>query len=102
MRPIHSGNALILIFANLTRNPWLMLQSVSFERLKGLAKEVEFIKLLSEHLKVESGNFGKTSWFSEVHPASIVNCSLLQHGVRLERSPADLFWRARNPGRRSS
>jgi starch phosphorylase len=55
---------------DLTRNPWLILQSVSFERLKGLAKEAEFIKLLNEHLELHRETSQEQSWFSETYPTS--------------------------------
>ena len=55
---------------NLTRNPWLILQSVSSARLKALSQEPAFRnqvdKHLAEHRKVLEGS----NWYAEAHTAS--------------------------------
>jgi starch phosphorylase len=55
---------------NLTRNPWLILQSVSFARLKTLAQNPAFRKQVGEHLKEHREALEAPCWFSEAHGAS--------------------------------
>ena len=55
---------------NLTRNPWLILQSVSFSRLKTLAQEPAFRKQVDEALKQHRKALAAPSWFSEAHGTS--------------------------------
>ena len=50
---------------NLTRNPWLILQSVSSDHLKTLAQDQDFIKLVNKHLKTYREDQKETSWFIE-------------------------------------
>ncbi len=50
---------------NLTRNPWLILQSVSFSRLKTLAREPSFRKQVNEALKQHRKALAAPCWFSE-------------------------------------
>jgi glycogen phosphorylase len=55
---------------DLTRNPWLILQSASSARLKSLAHDREFRKQVNEHLDMHRNALDECSWFSEMHPAS--------------------------------
>jgi starch phosphorylase len=55
---------------NLTRNPWLILQSVSFSRLKTLAQEPAFRQQVDEALKQHRNALAAPSWFSEAHGTS--------------------------------
>lgn len=52
---------------NLTRNPWLILQSVSFARLEALAGDADFRKQVDEQVKAHRKNLEGPSWFSETH-----------------------------------
>jgi starch phosphorylase len=53
-----------------TRNPWLILQSVSFARLKTLAKEPAFRDQVTEYLREHRETLEAPSWFSETHGPS--------------------------------
>jgi starch phosphorylase len=55
---------------NLTRNPWLILQSVSFSRLETLAQEPAFRKQVNQALKQYRQALAAPGWFSEAHGAS--------------------------------
>ena len=55
---------------SLTRNPWLILQSVSFGRLKALAQDPAFRKQVYEYLKRHREALEEASWFSEAHATS--------------------------------
>ncbi|MGA8020032.1 MAG: alpha-glucan family phosphorylase [Desulfobacterales bacterium] len=55
---------------NLTRNPWLILQSVSSARLKALAQEPAFRKQVDKHLTEHRKALEESSWHSEAHAAS--------------------------------
>jgi starch phosphorylase len=55
---------------NLTRNPWLILQSISSERLETLSRDADFRKQVKEHVKAHRKNLEEPSWFSETHAAS--------------------------------
>ena len=52
---------------NLTRNPWLILQSVSSARLKTLAGDADFRKQLNEQVMAHRKNLEQPSWFAETH-----------------------------------
>jgi starch phosphorylase len=55
---------------NLTRNPWLILQSISFSRLKTLAQEPAFRKQVDETLKQHRKALEAPCWFTEAHGTS--------------------------------
>jgi starch phosphorylase len=55
---------------NLTRNPWLILQSVSTRRLKFLARERAFRKQVDAALKQHRKALEAPCWFSDTHGAS--------------------------------
>ncbi len=55
---------------NLTRNPWLILQSVSSARLEDLARDTDFRTQVHEHVKTHRKNLEEPSWFSETHAAA--------------------------------
>ena len=54
---------------SLTRNPWLILQTVSFSRLEALAEDPAFRKQVHEHLKMHRAGLKESSWFSATHAA---------------------------------
>ena len=54
---------------DLTRNPWLILQSVSSARLEALARDADFRKRLNEQVMAHRKNLEEPSWFSETHAA---------------------------------
>jgi starch phosphorylase len=55
---------------NLTRNPWLILQSVSSARLQALTGDADFIRQLNEQVRAHRKNLQEPSWFSETHGAA--------------------------------
>jgi starch phosphorylase len=55
---------------NLTRNPWLILQTVSASRLEALAQDPAFRNQVDEHLKGHREALEGACWFSEAHAAS--------------------------------
>ncbi|MFN2297787.1 MAG: DUF3417 domain-containing protein, partial [Anaerolineales bacterium] len=55
---------------NLTRNPWLILQSVSSAHLKTLAQEPAFRNQVDKHLTEHRKALKGSSWYSEAHAAS--------------------------------
>ena len=55
---------------NLTRNPWLILQSVSSAHLKTLAQKPAFRKQVDKHLTEHRKALEGSSWYSEAHAAS--------------------------------
>ncbi len=54
----------------LTRNPWLILQSVSYKRLESFAKDSAFKKQLDEQLDEHHEYLRQPSWFSKAHAGS--------------------------------
>ena len=55
---------------NLTHNPWLILQTVSFSHLTRLAQDKDFLQQVDEHLHRHRQALEGPSWFSEKCPAS--------------------------------
>ncbi len=51
----------------LTRNPWLILQSVSAARLEKLARDAEFKKEVKRHLEAQRRRAGQLPWFPQTH-----------------------------------
>jgi starch phosphorylase len=48
-----------------TRNPWLILETVSGLRLQELAVDLKFLEKLQQQLDVREAHFSEKSWFSE-------------------------------------
>ena len=55
---------------NLTRNPWLILQSVSSARLKTLAGDPALRQQVAKHLMQHRKVLEGPSWYSETHAAT--------------------------------
>lgn len=55
---------------DLTRNPWLILQSVSYKKLESFAKNTAFRKQLDEQLEEHHQYLSQPSWFSKAHADS--------------------------------
>ncbi len=53
----------------LTRNPWLILQTVSSARLESLARDPAFKEQLDRHVEDHRTRAADPSWFSDVHGA---------------------------------
>ncbi|SPD76383.1 Glycogen phosphorylase [uncultured Desulfobacterium sp.] len=54
----------------LTRNPWLILQSVSSARLETLARDSAFTDQVQKHLAEHRAALDEPSWYSENHSAT--------------------------------
>jgi glycogen phosphorylase len=52
---------------NLTRNPWLILQSVSYARLEALARDEDFKRNVNEQVQLHRKNLEEACWFSETY-----------------------------------
>ncbi|MBI4774427.1 MAG: alpha-glucan family phosphorylase [Deltaproteobacteria bacterium] len=55
---------------DLTRNPWLILQSVSSARLHALAQDPDFRLELEKHIEKHRAGLGQQSWYARTHEAS--------------------------------
>src|SRR5262249_40555530 len=55
---------------NLTRNPWLVLQTVSREKLQGVAADPAFRQRLDEVLHEKREGEQSARWFQRAHPNS--------------------------------
>jgi starch phosphorylase len=53
---------------NLTRNPWLILQTVSFAHLQALAADPVFRQQLEEYLQEHRKALERSCWFRQTHP----------------------------------
>lgn len=51
----------------ITRNPWLILQSVSTSHLEKLAEDGDFRKLVESHVKAHGESLEETGWFTQTH-----------------------------------
>jgi starch phosphorylase len=83
-----------------THNPWVMLQTIKRSELESkLADPVisEKIKSLMASKRLAAAN---PAWFQKNHPSSPHLYRVLQHGIYVERSLADLCWRPWQCGRR--
>ena len=53
-----------------TRNPWLILQSVSTAHLEKLAEDRDFQELVENHVKAHRETLKETGWFAQTHGPS--------------------------------
>jgi len=58
----------------MTRNPWIVLQTVSREKLEKLLADQKFSTLLNHHIEARKEALSALSWFSENHSKSSLNC----------------------------
>ncbi len=54
----------------LTRNPWLILQTVSRVRLKALADDSVFLSIVNQHFKAHQETLEEKTWFQKAHSDS--------------------------------
>jgi len=52
----------------LTRNPWLILQTIAETRLRELAADASFVALVKDHVATYRSSLQASSWFAEQHP----------------------------------
>jgi glycogen phosphorylase len=58
---------------DLTHNPWVVLQTVSREKLQSVTAEPSFQKLLTDLQQEKTRDEGSDAWFQKVHPGSGVS-----------------------------
>ncbi|MGH9455035.1 MAG: DUF3417 domain-containing protein, partial [Terriglobia bacterium] len=58
----------------LTHNPWLVLQTVSRQKLRQVAGDAEFQKLAESLLQEKGASEQPAGWFQKTHPDSILKC----------------------------
>ena len=87
----------------LTHNPWVVLQTVSRDKLRAVLVEPAFRKEVDSLVQTEAGDLGITLLVSKDASRKCPHLRrLLQHGVHAQRSVADLLGRSRQCGRRSA
>lgn len=58
----------------LTRNPWVVLQTVSREKLQGVLAEPVFRKSLNDLVQARRDSVEAPAWFQQAHPQSSLSC----------------------------
>ncbi len=58
-----------------TRNPWVILQSVSNEKLEKTLSNPTYRKILKDLLKEHSHEVSSSAWFQKAHPNSPLTCA---------------------------
>ena len=53
---------------DLTRNPWLVLQTISLSRLEALARDPSFMKMYEDHLRAHQEALDSVRWFRNTYP----------------------------------
>ena len=88
---------------DLTRNPWIILQTVAPDKLKDLAADVKFrtqVETLAQEMRTSRG---AAAWFQRAPGSGAVDHGgLLQPGVHAGRGPAHLLGRTGQRCRRSA
>ena len=78
-----------------TQNPWVILRTVSREKIKAALGAPEFRKKLDSLLQQNRDSYQADAWFQHKHPDCRAHIRrLLQHGVHADRSTANLLGRA--------
>src|ERR1700691_1073331 len=57
----------------LTHNPWVMLQTVSREKLQSVTSDPNFQKLVADLHREKTNAEGSEAWFQKTHPRSGVS-----------------------------
>jgi len=86
----------------LTHNPWVLLQTVSREKLQSVTSEPRFQRLLADLHREKTHAEESEAWFQKAHPRSGVSTIAYFSMEFMLRSAADLFWRTRQRRRRSA
>ncbi len=58
---------------DLTHNPWIMLQTVSRDKLRGFLQDAAFQQMLHELLESQRNARESPAWFQQAHPDSGLN-----------------------------
>jgi glycogen phosphorylase len=83
-----------------TQNPWVILRTVSREKIKAALGAPEFRQKLDSLLQQNRDSYQADAWFQHKHPDAALTRRLLQHGVHAERSAAYLLGRTWQRSRR--
>ena len=84
----------------LTQNPWVVLQTVSRDKIERALADPAFRKNMDELLTSQAPGGGNSRMVSAgASPSALVLRGIFQHGVHVERSSADLLGRAWQCGR---
>ena len=84
----------------LTHNPWVVLQTVSREKLQRVLADGAFRKNVDDLVPSQAGCCGGPFLVSaNIPPISAELCCVFQYGIHVERSVADLLGRAGQCGR---
>ncbi len=59
---------------DLTHNPWVVLQTVSREKLQGVFANPVFCKDVTDLVRDRQDTANAPAWFQQAHPRSSVNC----------------------------
>lgn len=57
-----------------TRNPWVILQTISHEKLEQALKDKDFVQLVDQFLQAKKEEAQSISWFAEKYPKSPLTC----------------------------
>ena len=86
-----------------TQNPWVVLQTVSRDKLQRVLADPAFRKKVDDLVQARRQAAEAPAWFQQNHPQSpLTSCRVFQHGIHVERSAAHLLGRAWQCGRRSA
>ena len=58
----------------LTQNPWVVLQTVSREKLENSLANSEFRREVNELLELKSRKSAAPAWFQQTHPKTSLSC----------------------------
>ena len=84
-----------------TQNPWVILRTVSRDKIKAALAQPEFRQRLDDLLRQNRESYQRGRMVSEEAPGCRAHLGrLFQHGVHAERSVADLLGRTRQCRRR--
>ena len=87
----------------LTHNPWVVLQTVSREKLQQVFANPVFRKNVDDLVQAQRDEAKAPAWFQQTYPQSSLTLRrVFQHGVHAERGATYLFGRAWQCGGRSA
>ena len=103
MPPTKCGGSLIPKLWEITHNPWVVLQTVSRDRIERVLADPAFRQHVDDLVEASRQAAEAPAWFQQNHPAASADLRrVFQHGVHAERSFAHLLGRAGQCGRRSA
>jgi len=86
-----------------TQNPWVVLQTVSRDKLQRVSADPAFRKKVDALVQAKRQAAKAPAWFQQDHPQSPLTCvCVFQHGIHVKRSSAHLLRGAWQCGRRSA